>query len=239
MAAEDFDVDRLAAYLHRSPAEVTKLAERGKIPARRVGGAWKFSAAEIHHWMEERIGLSDDDELATVEGALERHGRHDDEDEVSIAALLHPESIAVPLMARTKGSVIKTMAELASETHLLWDASAMAEAVRAREAMHSTALDNGVALLHPRRPLANILAEAVLALGITPSGIPFSNDGRLTDVFFLICSTSDHEHLRILARLSRVINDVFFLSDLRAAPDAQTARDLIVARDLTIRDQRQ
>jgi PTS system nitrogen regulatory IIA component len=105
--------------------------------------------------------------------------------------------------------------------------------------MHSTALDNGVALLHPRRPLANILAEAVLALGITPSGIPFSNDGRLTDVFFLVCSTSDHEHLRILARLSRVINDVFFLSDLRAAPDALTARDLIVARDLTIRDQRQ
>jgi PTS system nitrogen regulatory IIA component len=117
MAAEDFDVDRLAAYLHRSAAEVTKLAERGKIPARRVGGAWKFSAAEIHHWMEERIGLSGDDELATVEGALERHGRHQEDDEVSIAALLHPESIAVPLMARTKGSVIKTMAELAAATH--------------------------------------------------------------------------------------------------------------------------
>jgi PTS system nitrogen regulatory IIA component len=188
--------------------------------------------------MEERIGLSDDDQLATVEGALDRHGGHEEEDEISIASLLHPESVAVPLLARTRGSVIKTMAELAVETHLLWDASAMADAVRAREAMHSTALDNGVALLHPRRPLANILAEAVLALGVTPSGIPFSNDGRLTDVFFLICSTSDHEHLRILARLSRVINDAFFLSDLRAASDPIAARDLIVARDLAIRDMR-
>ena len=81
-------------------------------------------------------------------------------------------------------------------------------------------------------------ATVLSSMGITPSGIPFSNDGRLTDVFFLVCSTSDHEHLRILARLSRVINDVFFLSDLRAAPDAQAARDLIVARDLAIRDQR-
>ncbi|MEX2187210.1 MAG: helix-turn-helix domain-containing protein, partial [Pirellulales bacterium] len=52
MADEDFDVDRLAAYLHRMPADVAKLAERGKLPGRRVGGAWRFSAAEIHHWME-------------------------------------------------------------------------------------------------------------------------------------------------------------------------------------------
>jgi PTS system nitrogen regulatory IIA component len=236
MADEDFDVDRLAVYLHRMPAEIVKLAERGKLPGRRVGGAWRFSAAEIHHWMEERIGLSDDDELASVEGQLDRHGRHESDDEVSIAGLIHLESIAVPLLARTRASVIRSMATLAAESHLLWDADAMADAVRAREAMHSTALDNGVALLHPRRPLANILAEAVLALGITPSGIPFSNDGRLTDVFFLICSTSEHEHLRILARLSRVISDVFFLSDLRAAPDAVAARDLIVARDAAIRD---
>jgi PTS system nitrogen regulatory IIA component len=242
MANEDFDIDRLAAYLHLMPAEVLKLAERDKLPGRKVGGAWRFSAAEIHHWMEDRIGLSDEDELQSVEGALERHGRHTDEEEVSIAELLHPEAIAVPMLARSRRSVITKMTELAEATHLLWDAAAMAEAVRAREAMHSTALDNGVALLHPRRPLANILAEAVVALGITPSGIPFSRSGApgtgggLTDVFFLICSTSEHEHLRVLARLSRVINDATFLSDLRGAPDPMAARDLIVSREAAVRD---
>ncbi len=237
MADEDFDIDRLSVYLHRMPADIVKLAERGKLPGRRVGGAWRFSAAEIHHWMEERIGLSDDDELATVEGTLERAARHEEQtEEISIAALLHPEAIAVPLEARTKGSVIKSMAELAAATHLLWDASAMADAVRAREAMHSTALEGGVALLHPRRPMSSILAEAVLALGITPRGIPFSNDGRLTDVFFLICSTSDYEHLRILARLSRVIHDTSFLADLRAVPEGISARELIATREAVIRE---
>jgi PTS system nitrogen regulatory IIA component len=239
MADADFDVDRLAAYLHRMPADITKLAERGKLPGRRVGGAWRFSAAEIHHWMENRIGLSDDDELATVEGTLDRAGGHGEDDEVSIAELLRPESVAVPLLARTRGSVITDMAELAAATHLLWDVGAMADAVRAREAMHSTALDNGVALLHPRRPMAGILAEAVLALGITPGGIPFGASagarGQLTDIFFLICSTSDHEHLRILARLSRVINDAEFLVALRAAPDAVVARELVAKREAVIR----
>jgi len=127
------------------------------------------------------------------------------------------------------------MAKLATNTHLLWDEAAMADAVRAREAMHSTALDNGVALLHPRRPMPTILAEAVLALGIAPGGIPFGNEGQLTDVFFLICSTSDHEHLRILARLSRVINDAEYLATLRAVPDAVAAHQLTVGREAAIR----
>ena len=70
MAQADFDIDRLAAYLHMSPAAVAKLADRGKLPARRVGGEWRFSAAEIHHWLEDKIGLSGDEELAQMEGAL-------------------------------------------------------------------------------------------------------------------------------------------------------------------------
>ena len=209
MAQPDFDVDRLAAYLHMSPAAVMKLAERGKVPARRVNGDWRFSSAEIHHWLEDRIGVSDDETLVQMEGALDRAADTDVED-VSISELLRIEAIEVPLGARTRRSVISKMCELAARTHLLWDSAKMVEAVRAREEMHSTALDNGVALLHPRRPMSTILAEAVLALGISPGGIPFGADGQLTDVFFLICSTSDHEHLRILARLSRIINDQTF-----------------------------
>jgi len=235
MAQADFDIDRLSAYLHMSPAAVTKLAERGKLPARRVGGEWRFSAAEIHHWLEDRIGASDDEALSKMEGALDR-AADDEVEEVSIADLLKVEAIEVPLDARTRGSVVVKMTELAARTHLLWDPGKMAEAVRAREEMHSTALDNGVALLHPRRPMPAILAEAVLALGISPGGIPFGSGGLLTDIFFLICSTSDHEHLRILARLSRVINDQNFLSEMRAAKDAATLHRLIREREATIRE---
>src|SRR5690606_12943820 len=58
MAEEDFNIETLADYLHLEANQVSRLAERGKLPGRRIGGAWRFSRAEIHHWLENRIGLS-------------------------------------------------------------------------------------------------------------------------------------------------------------------------------------
>jgi nitrogen PTS system EIIA component len=236
MAQEDFDIDRLAAYLHMMPAALIKLAERGKLPGRRVGGEWRFSSAEIHHWLENRIGLSDEEGLLQMEGALDRASPHGD-GEISISSLLHADAIAIPFDARTRNSVIEQMTELAAQTGLLWDAAKLADAVRTREEMHTTALDNGVALLHPRRPMPSILAEAILALGVAGRGIPFGSGGSLTDIFFLICSTSDHEHLRILARLSRVINDQDFLAALREARGPADVLRLLRDRETAVRGQ--
>jgi nitrogen PTS system EIIA component len=228
MAAADFDLDSLARYLHVTPAQVQKMAERGTLPGRKFGGAWKFPQAEIHHWLEERIGAADDEDLAQVEKVLSQAGRHEPHDVVSIGNLIPSGAIAAPLVARTKSSVITAMVDLAAETGLLWDADKMTAAVRERENLHPTALENGVALLHPRRPLAHALAEPLVALGITQQGIPFGEShGVLTDVFFLICSTDDAGHLRILARLSRLIAAECFLAALRVSADAGAARDCL------------
>lgn len=231
MADEDFDIATLAAYLHLMPAQVMRLAERGKVPGRRIGGDWRFSRPEVNQWLEQRIGATDDDqELADMEATLRRVDHV--KTEITLAELMPAEAVAVPLAARTRGKVIAGMCDLAATTGLLWDPERMADAVTAREDMHSTALDIGVALLHPRRPQASIMGGPVIAMGLVAGGIPFGGaGGGLTDVFFLIAATSDHEHLRALARLSRVINDSAWLTELREAPDAKAARRLVVDRD--------
>jgi len=228
MPYSDFNLHGLACYLHLSPQQVAKLADRGQLPGRKVGGEWKFSKSDIHHWLERRIGLSDEEELREVEGVLSGSAPVEHEQEISIADLLPLEAIAVPLPARTRSSVIGSMVELAAQTGWLWDPAEMAEAIRSREDMHSTALANGVALLHPRRPLPKILAQEFVALGVTSTGIPFGADVPMTDVFFLIASTEDRGHLRTLARLSRILTTPGFVETLRAAPDATAARQLFV-----------
>ena len=219
---EDLDVAQLAAYLHLTPDQVTKMVVRGKIPGRRVGGVWRFAEAEIHHWLEHRIGASEGEELEKVQAVLDR-AKDDAVTDRSISELCTVDTIAVPMNARTKGSVIRSVCDLATKSGMMWDAVAMAEAVTAREQMHPTALDCGVALLHPRRPQTSILADSVVALGVCPAAIPFSDRGQLTDVFFLICSYDDTVHLRILAKLSRMITSTDLLSRIRESESPDEA----------------
>jgi nitrogen PTS system EIIA component len=231
MPHSDYDVSSLARYLHLSPQQVTKLAERGKLPGRKVAGRWRFARPDIHHWFENRIGLSGESELREVENVLKQSAATENEHEIRIADMLPVEAIAVPLAARTRNSVIDAMVELAAQTGWLWDTAEMAAAVKAREDIHPTALENGVALLHPRRPLVKILAQPFLALGCTTTGIPFGGAAPMSDVFFLICSTDDRGHLRTLARLSRVLASPGFLNALHQVGDAAEAHALIVATD--------
>lgn len=232
MAEDDFGIESLAAYLHVDPAQVLRLVERGRLPGRKVGGQWRFAQAAVHHWLEERIGLSSDEELMQMEGVLRRAAGASQAEEISIAEMLPLEAIAIPLGARTRGSVITSMVELAAKTSWLWDVAKMAEAVRAREDLLPTALENGVALLHPRRPLASILEQSYIAFGRTDRGIPFGAPrGALTDLFFLILSVDDGGHLRTLARLSRLISDPALAAALRACPDAAAAHAAIAERE--------
>jgi PTS system nitrogen regulatory IIA component len=180
--------------------------------------------------LETRIGLGAEEELHKLEGAI--GGRSDAADAWSVAGLLPAGAIDVALPARTRNSVLEAMVDLAARTGWLWDPAKMVESVRNREEMHPTALENGVALLHPRRPLPQILEQPFLALGRTDRGVPFGGSrGVLTDLFFLICSADDTGHLRALARLSRLIGAAGFLEELRAAPDARQVHELIAARE--------
>ena len=228
MPHRDFTTASLAAYLHLTPQQVERLAERDNLPGRKIAGKWRFARADIHHWIERRIGVGDEEELLDVEDVLERNAPADASHPLSLAEMLPLEAVAVPLGARTRNSVFNAMIDLAVGTGWLWDPEAMAEAVKKREELYPTALGNGVALLHPRRPMARILAQPLLALGCTSTGIPFASNAPMTDVFFLICSTEDRGHLQTLARLSRIIATPDFLPALRAATDATAARRLLL-----------
>jgi nitrogen PTS system EIIA component len=227
MGSDMMDVDQLAAYLRRDAREVGKLASRGRLPGHKVGGEWRFARAEINRWLETQLPGYTDEQLTALES-----GRGGEVPEPLIATLLAPACVAVPLAASTKASVLKELVKLAEESWEVYDPEAILEAVRAREEMVSTALPTGVAFPHPRRPLSAALGESVLAFGRTASAVPFGDpNGGLTDCFFLICCRDDQTHLRVLARLTRLLLREGFLAELRETETAADAYDVIVAAE--------
>lgn len=220
MSQEDFNLRSLADYLQRDAGQLARLAERGQLPGRKVSGQWRFARPEITLWLEKRIVAAGAGDLEQIEDALCEPQRTDSGEPQAVSDLLVMPAISVSLAARTRTSAIESMVQLAAGTGWLWDERRMIEAVKAREQLYPTALDSGVALLHPRRPMAEILERPLIALGRTEGPIPFGHPhGVLTDLFFLLCSTTDRGHLHTLARLSRLLSEPELLVELRRAEE--------------------
>ena len=71
MNLEVMDLEQLARYLQRDLREVSRLASRGYLPGRKVGGEWRFSRAEINHWVETQMHAYTEQELAEAKEAVE------------------------------------------------------------------------------------------------------------------------------------------------------------------------
>jgi PTS system nitrogen regulatory IIA component len=168
MGNEMMDLEQLARYLQRDLRELAKMASRGYLPGHKVSGEWRFARAEINHWLETQMPAYSEEQLA----ALEKRGPAEDETESGVSALLKVECMAVPLCAFTRASVLGELVKLAGQSWQLYDPEAVLNAIRQREELGSTALESGVAIPHPRRPLPMALGESLVAYGRTASGIP-------------------------------------------------------------------
>src|SRR5579871_2267966 len=140
MGSDMMDMEQLAAYLRRDIREVGKLASRGHLPGHKVGGQWRFARAEINQWIETQMPSLSEKELTSLESSAARDGNG----EPLLASLLSEASIAVPLAASTRASVLKELVGLAEQTWQVYDPEAVLEAIRHREEQASTALPNGV-----------------------------------------------------------------------------------------------
>jgi PTS system nitrogen regulatory IIA component len=236
MDSEIMDLEQLASYLQRDARELSKLAHRGYLPGQKVGGQWRFATAEIAYWLETQLPVYSEAELTALESGA---GQGAQAGEPLVASLLTETTIAVPLAASTKASVLKELVTLAEASWQVYDPPAMLEAIRQREEMGSTALDSGVAIPHPRRPLPDtVQGEALLACGRTPRGIPFgAPNGTLSDIFFLVCCRDQVTHLRVLARLARLLLRPTFVDDLRGAEGTKETHQIIESAERELIDE--
>jgi nitrogen PTS system EIIA component len=229
MTHEFLSLEQLAERLGRDPRDLEKLAQRGRIPGRRLDGVWRFHPIEIQHWLEQEIRGYSSDELANVE---ESQRLPDAGGESPLIELLPIETVEVPLPARTRRSVLESLIEVAGRTWQVWEPATILDAVLEREAVLSTGFDSGVAIPHPRQPLPHALGSSIVAYGRTLSGIPFGAPRRqLTDIFFLVLCRDSRTHLMILARLGRLLQLPGILEKLREAPDSASSHRVIHEAD--------
>lgn len=233
MPYRNMTLDDFARYVGMDAREVARLAQRGKLPAERIGGEYRFNRAQVTDWLRRQMHLLDEPRLAALDEALGRHGDVADE-HLIVTEAMGLAGIDMDLRAGTKAAVLRRLVDLADRTGLLWDPDGLLDALQQREALCPTALPGGVAMPHPRRPLPHATAESLICLARVADGVGFGAEGgRLTYLFFLIVSHEDSEHLHQLAHLTRMLDEPT-VGELLDTDDPTAALDLLIRRERTL-----
>ena len=101
----------------------------------------------------------------------------------------------------------------------------------AREKLGSTAIGQGIAIPHARLELVK---KPLVVIGLSGKGLDFDSlDGEPVHIIFLILSPKELEglHLKLLATISKLLRDKFFLERLKKARKIREIKELIKTQE--------
>jgi PTS system nitrogen regulatory IIA component len=148
-----------------------------------------------------------------------------------LSEFLSAERIVVLSDATARDDVIDAAARLlADDTDA--DAEAIADGLRQRERMGSTAIGHGVAIPHGRNAAFGATRAAFLRL--QPAVDFGAADGEPVDLVFAMAVPADfnQQHLQLLSDIAERCADPGFRAALRDAPDLQALRAALLGGNM-------
>ena len=190
-------IEEVAQYLRVSERTVYEWAQKGEIPAGKIGTVWRFKASEIERWV--------DDRLSTGSRGLAPP--------VDLRAVLSPDRIVFPRTASKRDVLVELAANLALAPQVR-NAQELAQEIIKREELMSTAIGRGIAIPHVR---LQSVTDIVVSVGISGVGVEGFNpldDEPVRLIFMIAAAYNQHaEYLRTLSFFSSRLRD----PELRAA----------------------
>ena len=146
---------------------------------------------------------------------------------------LEPDLILVDLDADGVEAAIDAMVARLHEAGKIDDPDAIRQAVLEREASHTTALGNGVAVPHAT---LEDLDRCRVVVAVSPGGVPFGPDDLESGperLFFMLLSPDDEggTHIKLLARIVRLVRRPRFVEALVSAETAESVLEEIERED--------
>ena len=149
---------------------------------------------------------------------------------MKILDVLQKEAILPDLTSQDKKGVIE---ELVSPVTQIANVNRedLVRVLMDRERLGSTGIGGGIGIPHGK---LRGLESLILSFGLSRKGVDFeSMDGRPTHIFFLLITPENSTglHLKLLARISKILKNDLFKSKLLKAADRDEIFDAIKEED--------
>lgn len=151
---------------------------------------------------------------------------------MKLTDILKESSIVSDLQAKTKSDVLEALASAVVKSHPGIDKQEILKVLLERETLGSTGIGDGIAIPHGK--LTN-LAEIISGFGLSKSGIEFDSlDGKPAHLFFLLIAPDNSvgTHLKMLARISRMLKNSSFRTKLMNATSQKEMYQIIAEEDV-------
>lgn len=150
---------------------------------------------------------------------------------MNIQDMLNKEHMIENLKSRTKKEVLVELSDVFLHNDTDINRDTVFEVLMEREKLGSTGIGDGIAIPHGK--LAG-LEKLIVSFGRSVTGVDFDSlDGKPVHIFFLLLApeNSAGQHLKALARISRMLKDISFRESLLTAETSDDAYNLIVKKD--------
>jgi PTS system nitrogen regulatory IIA component len=210
----DLSLQDAARLLGVAPETVQRWARQGRLGVTRPSGEFHVSLAELRAWAEEQ-GLSLREPTGTGGRALP-----------PFRAALERGRILHEVAGSTRDEVLAALV-LAAPLPAGGNRAALLEQLRAREALASTGLGDGIAIPHPRTPSDAFAPAALAVVGLLAREVDWhALDGRPVHTAVLLVSPNAQQHLRVLSRLAFLLREEPILAALQRREPAAGLRSL-------------
>jgi PTS system nitrogen regulatory IIA component len=211
---------QLAEYLQLSSRSIYRLLERGDVPATKIGGQWRFRKSDVDQWIDLNASRLPEELNPLKAGSTSGYP--------DVSELLDEANALIRVPAGDRDSVVRNFISRIRFPEVV-ELDLVVERVLERERLCSTAVPEGVALLHtPRNRPRLFKTHDLVALGRLERPVDFGAlDGSRTDTLALILARDERQHLGLLAKMARLFREPALLQGLRSVATAQAVMELV------------
>jgi PTS system nitrogen regulatory IIA component len=210
-------VREVAKLLNVSEKTIYRWLRSGILPAYRVNDQYRFNKGEILEWATSRkVGTSIDffEEPESADIQLP-----------TLAEAIRDGGIFYRVGGTDKDSVLKNLVETMRLPDGV-DREFVTQVLRAREALGTTAIGDGIAIPHVRNPIVLHVNRPLVTVCFLDHPVDFGAlDGIPVHTLFAIISPTVRAHLHLLARLSYALRTPGF----KQSVDQQASREVLLA----------
>ena len=150
---------------------------------------------------------------------------------MKLADIIYPELICTDLASHGKVDVLAELGSLLANHHAGVNAETITKTLVERERLATTGVGEGVAIPHGK---IDGLKQITVAIGVSKTGIPFDAvDNEPVHIFVALLAplSSSGDHLRALARISRLLKEPTVRDKIVSAQTAEELYNMVCEED--------